>query len=154
MQTAKDIMTTDPMTLNIDDDVARAAQLMIEHGYNGLPVLDADGALAGVICQSDLVAQQKRLKLPSVFTLLDGVIPLSSTRDFEREMEKITALTVGQAMTADVVTVGLDTDVEEIASLMVDRTYHTLPVMDGGRLVGVVGKSDVLRTLLPQGDAS
>lgn len=150
MLKAQDIMTPDPVTLTVDDDVARAAELMLEHSINGLPVLDEDGKVAGIICQSDLVAQQKRLNLPSVFTLLDGVIPLSSSKDLEREMEKITAITVGQAMTTNPVTVAPDTDVEEIASLMVDRKYHTLPVVYEGKLLGVVGKEDVLRTLLPK----
>lgn len=149
MLKAKDIMTTEPVTLNVDDEVTAAARLMIEHRINGVPVLDAKGKLAGIICQSDLVAQQKRLRLPSVFTLLDGVIPLSSTKDLEREMEKITAITVGQAMSAPAVSVAPDTDLEELASLMVDRKFHTLPVVQDGILVGVVGKEDVLRTLLP-----
>jgi len=149
MLTAKDIMTPDPLTLTTSDDITRAAHLMLEKRVNGLPVLDESGKLAGVLCQSDLVAQQKRLKLPSVFTLLDGLIPLSSTRDLELEMEKITALTVGQAMTADPVTVSPQTPIDEIASLMVDRKFHTLPVMDGDKLVGVLGKEDVLKTLLP-----
>ncbi|MBU1004145.1 MAG: CBS domain-containing protein [Proteobacteria bacterium] len=149
MLTAKDIMTSDLMTLQTSDDVASAAAILIDKRINGLPVLNEDGALVGILCQSDLVAQQKKLRLPSVFTLLDGMIPLSSTREMEQEMEKITALTVGQAMTPDPVTVSLDTPLDEVASLMVDKKYHTLPVMDGDRLVGVLGKEDVLRTLLP-----
>ncbi|WP_461209524.1 CBS domain-containing protein [Desulfocurvus sp. DL9XJH121] len=154
MLKAKDIMTADPLTLNVDDEVTAAAQIMLERRINGLPVLDAAGRLAGILCQSDLVAQQKRLKLPSVFTLLDGVIPLSSTKDLEREMEKITAITVAQAMTPNPVAVSPDTPVDEIASLMVDRKFHTLPVVQDARLVGVVGKEDVLRTLVPGGGES
>ncbi|BBD07609.1 CBS domain-containing protein [Desulfovibrio ferrophilus] len=153
MLTAKDIMTSDPITLKTSDDVANAAAIMIEKRINGLPVVHDDGTLAGILCQSDLVAQQKRLRLPSVFTLLDGMIPLSSTKDLQQEMEKITALTVGQAMTPDPKTVTPDTPIDEIASLMVENKYHTLPVMDGDSLVGVLGKEDVLRTLLPGGNS-
>lgn len=153
MLTAKDIMTTDSLSLSASDEISKAAQIMIEKRINGLPVLDEAGKLVGILCQSDLVAQQKRLKLPSVFTLLDGLIPLSSTRDLEQEMEKITALTVAQAMTPDPVSVTPDTPIDEIASLMVDKKYHTLPVIEDGRLVGVLGKEDVLRTLLPGGNA-
>lgn len=149
MLTAKDIMTSAPRTLKTSDDVAGAAAILIEQRINGLPVLDDNGVLVGLLCQSDLVAQQKKLRLPSVFTLLDGMIPLSSTREMKQEMEKITALTVGQAMTPHPVTVSPDTPLDEIASLMVDKKYHTLPVMDAGKLVGVLGKEDVLRTLLP-----
>ena len=63
-------------------------------------------------------------------------------------MEKIAALTVKQAMTPNPVTVGLETDIENVAKLMVDKKYHTLPVVVGGKVVGIVGKEDVLKTLL------
>lgn len=145
---AKDIMTTDVTTLNETDDISTAAKVMLERGINGLPVVDESGAVVGVLCQSDLVAQQKRFQLPSLFTLLDGIIPLSSTKDLEREMERITALTVAQAMSPDPVTVAPDTSVEEVATLMVDRKYHTIPVVADGVLMGVIGKEDILRTLV------
>ncbi|MCK9239061.1 CBS domain-containing protein [Desulfocurvus sp.] len=148
MLKAKDIMTAEPVTLAPDTDIATAARTLLDTRVNGLPVVDASGALVGVLCQSDLVAQQKTLRLPSVFTLLDGLIPLSSTRDLEREMERIAALTVGQAMSPDPVTVAPDAPISEVATLMVDRKFHTIPVVDGGRLVGVIGKEDILRTLL------
>ena len=67
----------------------------------------------------------------------------------EQEVAKIAAVTVAQAMTPDPVTIGPATGLEEIAALMVEKNFHTLPVVDDGRLVGVVGKEDVLRTLLP-----
>jgi len=148
MLKAKDIMTPKPITLAPDADIATAARTLLDARVNGLPVVDASGALVGVLCQSDLVAQQKTLRLPSVFTLLDGLIPLSSTRDLEREMERIAALTVGQAMSPDPVTVAPDAPIAEVATLMVDRKFHTIPVVDQGKLVGVIGKEDILRTLL------
>jgi len=149
MLKAKDIMTTDPLVLSPDDDVTGAAQIMIEKRVNGLPVVDKDGKLIGILCQSDLITQQKTINLPSVFTLLDGFIPLSSTRGLEKEMQKIAALTVGRAMTPNPKAVEPETDVEEIATLMVKKKFHTLPVVDKGLLVGVIGKEDVLRTILP-----
>ncbi|MBW2339741.1 MAG: CBS domain-containing protein, partial [Deltaproteobacteria bacterium] len=95
----------------------------------------------------DLIAQQKRLPIPSIFTLLDGFIPLASMKHFEKAVQKIAATTVADAMTPNPVTVQTDTGIEELASLMVDKNFHTLPVVDEGKLVGVVGKEDVLKTL-------
>jgi CBS domain-containing protein len=83
-----------------------------------------------------------------LFNLLDGLIPLASAKIWEQEIQRIGANTVAQAMTADPVTISPDTSLEEIASLMVDRKLHTLPVVENGKLVGVVGKEDILRTLL------
>lgn len=149
MLRAQDIMTKNPVTLRPTDDVTTAARIMLERRINGLPVVDEAGRLVGVITQSDLVAQQKALSLPSVFTLFDGFVPLASLERVETEMKKITAMTVAEAMTANPVAVAPGAPLEQIASLMVDRQYHTLPVVEGGRLVGVVGKEDVIRTLIP-----
>jgi CBS domain-containing protein len=65
-------------------------------------------------------------------------------------MEKIAALTVKEAMTLEPVTVSPETDIEDVAKLMVDKKYHTLPVVEDGKVVGIVGKEDVLKTLLPE----
>jgi CBS domain-containing protein len=141
-------MTTDLITLKPDLDITRAAGILLENRINGAPVVDQDGHLVGILCQSDLIAQQKKLPIPTVFTFLDSVIQLSSRKQIEKQVRKIAALTVSQAMTRDVITVHPDTGLEAVAALMVDNNFHTLPVVDGSRLVGVVGKEDVLRTLI------
>ena len=148
MLTAKDIMTRDPITVSPDTELLYAAKLLLEKGVNGLPVLDAQAKLVGIICQSDLIAQQKRLPIPSIFTLLDGFIPLTSMKHLEKAIKKISGTTVADAMTPDPVTVRPQTTIEDVAGLMVDNNFHTLPVVEEGRLVGVLGKEDVLRTLV------
>lgn len=148
MITAKEIMTADVITLTPETDIGQAAQVLLENGINGAPVLNAEGQLAGILCQSDLVAQQKRIPMPTVFTLLDGYVSLSSTKQIEKEVRKIAALTVEEAMTPNPVTVQVDSKLETIAGLMVDSGFHTLPVLDGDRLVGIIGKEDVLKTLV------
>ena len=145
---ARDIMTTDLITLTPDMDFASAARILLDHHINGAPVVDDDGGLVGILCQSDLVAQQKRLPVPTLITLLDSFVSLSSAKELERQARKIAAMTVGEAMTRKPVTVRPDTSIEAIAGLMVDSNLHTLPVVDGGRLVGIIGKEDVLRTLI------
>lgn len=148
MQTASNIMTPDPITVSPETEVTQAARLLLEKGINGVPVVDGQGRLAGLLCQSDLIVQQKKLPIPSLFTFLDGLIPLTSMKQVEREVKKIAAVTVADAMTADPVTVKPDTAIETVAALMVDNSFHTIPVVDDGRLVGVIGKSDILRTLV------
>jgi len=145
----KDIMTADVISVSPETEIVHAARIMIEKRINGLPVVDGKGKVVGILCQSDLVAQQKSVPIPSLFSLLDGFMPLTSLKRIEKEVEKIAALTVAQAMTPKPVTVSPETGIEEVASLMVDKGFHTLPVEAEGRLVGVVGKEDVLKTLLP-----
>jgi CBS-domain-containing membrane protein len=153
MLTVKNIMTRDLITVSPDTEIVHAAKLLLEKGINGIPVVDKKGELVGIICQSDLIAQQKRLPIPSIFTFLDGFIPLTSMKHFEKAVQKIAATTVADAMTPNPVTVRTETSIEELASLMVDKNFHTLPVVDEGKLVGIVGKEDVLRTLTSESES-
>jgi CBS domain-containing protein len=149
MLKAKDIMTKELITISPDTEVSRAAAILLDKHINGLPVVDKKGRLVGILCQSDLVAQQKRMPVPSVFTILDTLIPLNSSRNFEKEIKKIAATTVEEAMTKNPITVDPEATLEVVATLMVEKSFHTIPVVEGGKLVGVIGKEDVLRTLMP-----
>jgi len=141
-------MTKDVISVSPEMDIAQAAKLLLEKRINGVPVVDPTGKLVGILCQSDLIAQQKSIPLPSLFTLLDGYISLTASKRMDKEVEKNAASKVAEAMTADPVTVNPETDIEKIAALMVEKNYHTLPVIDSGRVVGILGKEDVLRTLI------
>ena len=152
MVKARDIMTRKVISVSPETEVTKATKIMLDNSVNGMPVVDSEGRLVGIICQSDLIAQQKQLPLPSVFTLLDGVIPLFSQKNLETQAQKIMATTVSKAMTPDPITISPESSLEEIAKLMVDKKLHTLPVVEQGKLVGIVGKEDVLRTLLPGED--
>ena len=148
MLKAKDIMAKELISVTPETPVTEAAKILLEKRINGLPVLNEEGQLVGIICQSDLVAQQKRFPIPSVFNLLDGLIPISSPKTLEKEMKKIAASRVAEAMSPNPVTVSPEATLEDIATLMVTKSFHTLPVVDQGKLVGIIGKEDVLRTLL------
>ena len=141
-------MEKEVISITPETDISQAVELLLKNHINGVPVVDQDGALKGILCQSDLIFQQKTISLPPILTFLDGIIPLSSSKKLENEMKKIAAVTVAQAMVADPVTVTPDTPVSDIAAMMVERHFHTIPVVEDGRVIGVVGKEDVLRTLI------
>jgi CBS domain-containing protein len=146
---AKDIMTRDVISVSPDLEITQAAQILLENGINGLPVIRGT-KLVGILCQSDLIAQQKNLPMPSLFTLLDGIIPLGSTKNFEKAIKKMAATTVAEAMTPDPVTVNPGTEIQDIATLMIDKNFHTIPVTDNGELVGIIGKEDILKTIISE----
>jgi len=148
MLKVKDIMTRELITVSPGTEIVYATKLLLENRINGVPVTDEKGKLVGILCQSDLIAQQKKLPIPSFFTFLNGLIPLTSMKQIEKQVQKITATTVAQAMTKNPVTVQPDTGIEEVAALMVDKNFHTIPVVDEGKLVGILGKEDILRTLI------
>jgi CBS domain-containing protein len=142
-------MTTEVITISPEADITEAVKILLDKGINGLPVVDNTGRLVGILCQSDLVRMQKSLPIPSLFTLLDGFVPMSSSALLEAEVRRIAASKVSDAMSTKVVTIGPDITIDEIAALMVDKKFHTLPVTDKGKLLGVVGKKDVIKTLIP-----
>ena len=148
---AKDIMTKEIITVTPETEITQAAHLLLEKRINGVPVVDTAGELVGILCQSDLIAQQKSIPIPSLFTLLDGYISLKTSKRMDKEVEKIAATKVAEAMTPNPVTINPATDIEKVAALMVEKNYHTLPVIEAGELVGILGKEDVLRTLITDG---
>ena len=145
----KDIMTRELITVSPGTEIVHATKLLLENRINGVPVTDEKGKLVGILCQSDLIAQQKKLPIPSFFTFLNGLIPLTSMKQIEKQVQKIAAVTVAQAMTPNPVTVQPDTNIEAMAALMVDQSFHTIPVVEEGELLGIVGKEDILKTLMP-----
>lgn len=147
MLQVKEIMTSEVLTATPAMEIAEATRLLMANQINGLPVVDEEDRLVGILCRSDIIAQQKKLPLPSLFTFLDGFITFSSMKGIEKEARKIAALTVADAMTHNPVSVSPDSTIETVAALMVDRNFHTLPVVLDGVVVGVVGQSDVLSTI-------
>jgi len=148
MLKAKDIMTRDVITVSPDMEIVNATEILLKNHINGVPVIENNDLLVGILCQSDLISQQKNIPVPSLFTFLDGFIPLTSTKKIEKIIQKIAAITVADAMTKNPVSVQPGTDIGVIAELMVDKNFHSLPVVEDGKLVGIIGKEDVLQTLI------
>lgn len=148
MLKAKDIMTTTVITVYPDTEIMQAAKLLLDNHINGLPVVDEEGHLQGMICQSDLISQQKKIPIPSFFLILGGAIPMSSQQNIDKEVQKMAASRVREAMTTNPLSVSPDANLEDIATLMVKNKIHTLPVLEQAKLVGIIGKEDILRTLI------
>ena len=147
-KTARDIMTPDPATVSPGATVTEAARLMIERGVGALPVVD-EGRFLGLVTEGDLIVKDIKLEYPTYIHLLDGFImyPPSTTK-FEHELKKAVAARVADVMTAEPVTVQADASVEDVATLLVEGNISRLPVLDGDGLVGIVTKSDVLRSMI------
>jgi CBS domain-containing protein len=146
---AKDIMQKDIISLSPDTEIASAVKILLKNHINGVPVVDTNGEIIGILCQSDLIFQQKDIPIPPIFAILDSIFPLSSSKSLDAQFQKMAATKVVQAMVKKVTTVTPDTPVSEIASLMVEKHFHTIPVVEGKKLVGIIGKEDILKTLIP-----
>lgn len=148
MKKASDIMTTDVITVRKDTTVAELANLLATNNIGGAPVVDEQGHLLGVVTESDLIDQSKKVHIPTVITILDSVIYLESPEKMEKEMLKMAGTTVGDIFTEDPKTVVEDTSLEEIATIMSEENIHTLPVLRDSEIVGIIGKGDIIKTLI------
>ena len=145
MPTAKDIMTTKFITASKDMPIKELSELFVEYKINGLPVVDDDGEVIGVVTQGNLIEQQKNLHIPTVIALFDAVLFIDSAKKFEEDAKKLTGKLVGDIYHNNPVTVAPNTEVGEIATLMAEKDIHTIPVVDVDKLVGIIGKIDVIR---------
>jgi len=147
MTKVRDVMTTEVVTVTPQTPLRDLAVILADKKINGVPVVDEKGAVLGVVCESDLVAQNKPLHIPTVFVLLDSVIPLENPWRLQKEFKRLTATVVEDIYSRPAVVVSPDTDLPEVAQLMCEKKYYTIPVVDRGKLVGVLGKADVIRSV-------
>ncbi|MFH7325593.1 CBS domain-containing protein [Desulfurivibrio sp. C05AmB] len=148
MKCAQDIMTTEVITVSPEMPVEELAALLWEKKISGAPVVDEAGNLLGVVTESDLIDQAKKLHIPTAITILEAVIFLERGRKVEEQVSKMAGSKVKDISAGKPVTVNPDTPLDEIATIMAEKQIHTLPVVDQGRLVGVIGKADIIRTLM------
>jgi len=148
MLTARDIMTREIITITDDSTVKELARLLAIHQISGVPVIDDKGKLVGVVTESDLIFQTKKLHIPTVITILDSVFYLENPDKMGEEMKKMVGAKVKDILTSSPLTVNEDTPLDEIATMMAEKNVHTLPVVNKETLVGVIGKKDIIRTLI------
>jgi CBS domain-containing protein len=145
----REVMTTDVLSFSPDDPVQQAYAELVERGVDGAPVVDADGAVVGMLSTDDFLVQETPLHYPTVIAVFGGVLELpSSQRKFEAELRKAVAATVSDAMVSKVHACAEDDTLERAATLMHDHHVSRLPVTREGKLVGIVARGDILRAVM------
>jgi CBS domain-containing protein len=148
MQNVSDIMTKEVVTVTKETNLRALAGIFETRRFGTLPVVDEAGSLIGVVTASDMVEQGRNLHIPTVISIFDWVIPLQGERTLERELQKMTAQTVGEICSTDVVTIAPSDTVSTAADIMSSRKLHALPVVEGNKLVGIVSRIDIIRALV------
>jgi CBS domain-containing protein len=144
MLKAKDIMTEAVITVEEKTTLEEFARILIEHQISGAPVVDRDGNLKGIVTENDLINRKTKLHIPTILRLFDAFIPLGNSR-LEEEIKKMAASHVHDIMTSKVVTIKQETPLEDIATMMMEKNIHLLPVIQEGKLIGIVGKKDLIK---------
>lgn len=144
----KDIMSTDVICAKPGETIVEVAQTIIQHKISGLPVVNDDHEVIGIVTEGDLLARNKKLHIPSSIQLLGGVIFLENPRIFEEELKRAVAVKVEELMTTEVHSIGPDDTVEEAATLMYEQHFNRLPVVADGKLVGIISRWDIVNYLV------
>ena len=145
MMTIRDVMTTSVLTVRPDAPLKDVARLLIDSGISGLPVVDEDGAVLGVVSEGDFLAKGQGPESIR-HRRLAGL--LGETLETRTQLGKVGARTAGQAMSAPPVTIRPERPIREAAALMAQRHVNRLPVVDDGQLVGIVTRADLVRAYL------
>lgn len=145
---AKEIMTTDVITVSPDERVDVVTKLLIDNKISGIPVVDQDKHILGIVTEKDLLIKAGELKVPFYITLFDSIIFMENPMRFNSNLKKYTASKVKDAMTTKVVVVDENTPVQEIAEMMQGKGVNRLPVVRNNKLIGIVTRNDVLKALV------
>ena len=145
MLKAKDIMTRNVTTVRAATTIEDLARTLMEHKISGAPVVDDNGDLIGIVTENDLISRDKRLHIPTVMRLFDAFIVLESQSKIEKEIKRMTAITVNDIYTKEAITVTEDTPVQDIATIMSEKKVHLIPVVEGKKIIGIIGKIDLIK---------
>ncbi|GBD98692.1 hypoxic response protein 1 [bacterium BMS3Abin07] len=147
MVKARDIMRKEVITVSPETSVEDLGRMFIDNDISGAPVIDENGELYGIVTENDLISRNKKFHIPTVLRIFDALIPLESTSSVEKEIRKMTASKVGEICSRDVVTIDGETTLAEMATLMSEKKIHLLPVVEGKKIVGIVGKKELIRSV-------
>lgn len=145
---AKDIMTKEVITVKPDTKVEEVASLLVENKISGIPVVNDNNEVIGVVTEKDLIVKASELKVPFYITLFDSIIFLENPIRFNNDLKKYVASQVKDAMTTNVQVVEEDTPVTEIASIMQKKRVNRVPVVRNGKLVGIITRNDILKSVV------
>ncbi|MCL4460834.1 MAG: CBS domain-containing protein [Nitrospirae bacterium] len=145
--TAKDLMSQTLVSVTPEMSIRELADILVKNRLNGVPVLDSDGRFLGVAGEHDLIHHEKPLHIPTTFSLLDAWFFIEPPGSLKKEIERIAATQVKDVFQKDPPTVSPSATVEEMAQIFEKTQADLLPVLEKGSLVGVIGRSDLLRAL-------
>ena len=147
----KEIMTADVQVVRPDESIAEVARRFAEHGIHGAPVVDGEGRLMGIVTESDIIRATKtkyttyNMVYPSIHQFgvefKEGV----SYSELSKAFDEVKHTAVSEIMTVAVITASPEDLVEEVAPMMIKNKINRVPVVENGKVVGIVTRGDILR---------
>lgn len=145
--TAADIMPAGVPPVAPTDSVAHVLRVLVKHDVAGVAVVEND-EIIGIITESDIVSRQALPSEPLSFPILDALFVLDAGRSYEEEVRRVLAINASQLMTAPVTSIRSIATLEQIATIMMERDVHPMPVVDENeQYMGIVSRRDLVRVI-------
>ncbi len=146
---AKDIMSKNIISVKGTATIEEIAQVFVDNHISGVPVVDDNGDLVGIVTEGDLIHKKTSPRAPSVLSILGATIYVQGVHQYRDDFAKLLAMSAHDIMNSEVITVTPDTGVAEIADIFVKKNINRVPVIGkDGKMVGIVSREDIIRSLL------
>lgn len=149
MMTVRDTMTRSVLTVPLIAPLKEVAQILVDNGISGVPVVDVDGTVLGVVSEADLLVKEGGRGAIRHRPLARFI---GESRQSRAQLVKVGAITAAEAMTSPAVTITSGRPIHEAAAIMTARRVNRLPVVDDGRLVGIISRADLVRAYVRSDD--
>lgn len=146
-KTVAEVMTPDPITVKKETSLQDAIKLMAQNRISGLPVVDDQDLLIGVISETDLMWKETGVDPPPYIMFLDSVIYLQNPARYDKEIHKALGQTVEDVMTDKPVSISPHHSLKEAAHLMHEKNIRRLPVVEEQTVIGIITRGDIIRTM-------
>lgn len=145
---AKYIMTTDVIVAKKGDTISEVANILISEKIGGLPVVDEDGKVIGIISETDIIKKEKRAHSTPFINILEGIIFLDDFNKMEQDLKQIAAYKVEDLMSTSIVKVNENDTFDNVANIMIKKSINRVPVVDEeNKLKGIICRSDIIRSM-------
>ena len=145
MLTVRDVMTRSVVTVRPETSLKDVARLLVDNGVSGVPVVDAEGAVVGVVSEADFLIKEQGARAVR-HRLLSRLIGESDAA--RAKLDKVAARTAGEAMTSPALVIAPSSAIHLAAQVMTEARVNRLPVIEDDHLVGIVTRADLVRAYL------
>ena len=145
---AKDIMTTNVKVAKETDTISDIANTLISEKIGGLPVVDENNKVVGIISETDIMKKEKYINPPEYITFLQGLIYLDDFKKMEHDIKDVAATQVKDLMSTDVVKVHEDDTFDDVANIMIKKSVNRVPIVDQyNKIKGIICRYDIIKSM-------
>ncbi|WP_350343428.1 CBS domain-containing protein [Proteinivorax tanatarense] len=142
-----EVMNKEVVSISKDASVEEATKLMIEKSVGGLPVVDGENKVVGMITEKDLLTRHKEFVPPPYVDILGAFVYLEDPTRANERLKKSLSSSIEDVMSTPVFSVNPEDDVQLVLGFMVEQGFNRIPVEEEEKLVGIVSRGDILKGL-------